>query len=187
MPNIRTKRQKTRFPNWKARSLSYQSYIMTVKTSVRTTNTRLNHFVILASLASSVLALPLDIKVSAPPAIAPARPERLPDYVRTITVTARPDSSWRMVKIRVGVDILFNPFILGDISPHITVVLYHKPVRIASDFLHFTAHKKPEFFISSFHRQPDVSVLIPHSVPCMLHSSHDVHIFSFCKGSFHSS
>ncbi len=43
-----------------------------------------NHLVDLASLASQDLALFLDRKVSAPPEIAPDRPEVLPDCIRTI-------------------------------------------------------------------------------------------------------
>ena len=81
--------------------------IRTVSTSVRTTKTRPNHFVALASLASSVLALPLERNVSAPPAMAPDRPALLPDCISTITVTARPEISWIIVRISSKVVMVF--------------------------------------------------------------------------------
>ena len=81
--------------------------IRTVSTSVRTTKTRPNHFVALASLASSVLALPLERNVSAPPAMAPDRPALLPDCSSTITVTARPEISWIIVRISSKVVMVF--------------------------------------------------------------------------------
>ena len=81
--------------------------IRTVSTSVRMTKTRPNHFVALASLASSVLALPLERNVSAPPAMAPDRPALLPDCISTITVTARPEISWIIVRISSKVVMVF--------------------------------------------------------------------------------
>ena len=81
--------------------------IRTVSTSVRMTKTRPNHFVALASLASSVLALPLERNVSAPPAMAPDRPALLPDCSSTITVTARPEISWIIVRISSKVVMVF--------------------------------------------------------------------------------
>ena len=47
-------------------------------TSVRTTNASATHLVIFARVPSSVFALPLEKKVSAPPATAPDRPELFP-------------------------------------------------------------------------------------------------------------
>ena len=60
------------------------------KTRVRTTKASANHFVALASLASRVLAFPLDKNVSAPPEMAPESPALFPLCIRTITVRARP-------------------------------------------------------------------------------------------------
>ena len=59
-----------------------------LRISVRTTKATATHFVIFASFASSDLALFLDKKVSAPPAIAPERPELFPDCIITITTSA---------------------------------------------------------------------------------------------------
>ena len=64
-------------------------------------------FVALASLASRVLALPLERNVSAPPAMAPDRPALLPDCSSTITVTARPEISWIIVRISSKVVMVF--------------------------------------------------------------------------------
>ena len=61
--------------------------------SVSRTNASANHFVAFASFASSVLALPFDKNVSAPPDIAPERPALFPLCISTITVRASPARS----------------------------------------------------------------------------------------------
>ena len=72
---------------------------MMFKIKVSTTKTSAKIGVSLASLASQVLAFPLDRKLSAPPEIAPDRPALLPLCIRTITVTARPERSWKMARM----------------------------------------------------------------------------------------
>ena len=69
-------------------------------------------------MASSVLALPLDRKVYAPPEMAPERPALLPLCISTIAVTAMPERTWRTVRIMVMTDIYFNPFKVYRFNSH---------------------------------------------------------------------
>lgn len=61
---------------------------MILSSSVIKINAAAPHFVILASVASSVFDLFLARNVSDPPPSAPDRPEVFPDWIRTIAVTA---------------------------------------------------------------------------------------------------
>ena len=56
----------------------FTTYFMRFSVRVRRTNAKANHLVAFASFASQVFALPLLIKVSAPPAMAPESPALLP-------------------------------------------------------------------------------------------------------------
>lgn len=69
--------------------------------SVSKTKTRPIHLVAFASLASIVLALPFDRKVSAPPEIAPDNPDLLPDCKRTTRVTVIAEISCIIVSAKV--------------------------------------------------------------------------------------
>ena len=60
--------------------VDYPRTLSTFRTRVRIMNTAPIHLVALASLASKVLALPLDIKVSATPPMAPLRPAGLEQH-----------------------------------------------------------------------------------------------------------
>ena len=61
------------------------------------------HLVAFASLAYQVLALFLDRKVSAPPAMAPDRPAVLPDCSRTTAIRNRANKTMIMDKISIGI------------------------------------------------------------------------------------
>ena len=75
---------------------------------MRITKASPTHLVILASFASTVTALDFVRKVSAPPAIAPERPERLPDWSKTTLVRNKQVRSWSIV--RMVFSMVFNPF-----------------------------------------------------------------------------
>lgn len=61
----------------------------------------------LGELGIERLGLALERNVSAPPAMAPDRPALLPDCISTITVTARPEISWIIVRISSKVVMVF--------------------------------------------------------------------------------
>lgn len=83
---------------------------MSRSTSVRITKASATHFVIFASFASIVGAFDLEKNVSAPPEIAPERPERLPDWRSTTQMRKIQVTSCTIVRTRVRVVIIVNPF-----------------------------------------------------------------------------
>ncbi|CAN3972956.1 UPF0122 protein SAMEA3545305_02059, partial [Dysosmobacter welbionis] len=78
------------------------------RTSVRIRKMAPTHLVARASLASRVLALLRDRKESATPPMAPERPALLPDWKSTMTMTARPQRSCRIVMTSVKASIQDN-------------------------------------------------------------------------------
>ena len=76
---------------------------MMARTRDRTRKLMATHLVLLASLASQVLALFLDRKVSTPPPMAPDRPAVLPDcsMMTAIRITASRTMIIEMISIRI--------------------------------------------------------------------------------------